>query len=229
MNINIFVPGILWMAACFAAAGILYFSKKQSGVQTVLNSARGRLAFGLAIIGASSIPATIEALFSKGQIGFAGLPLAVIGLGMIFWKTGAAREEQPHEFTFREKSSAISLFLIVLLYGVGCALALASGGLTAGITWLIGSVFLMIVLMGVSHAILGMLHKPEPEDERDQFVALRSSRNAYATLCIGIWFGLFMMLYSTNILTIALTFFGVFVLAEIVRMASFLIYARFDV
>jgi hypothetical protein len=229
MNINIFVPGLVWMTAFFAAAGILYFANKQRGMSGELASAKGRLAFGLAIIGASAIPATIEALFSKGQIGFAGLPLAIIGLGMIFWKNVPASEEQSHEFTFREKSTAISLVLIVLLYGVGSASALASGGLTAGITWLVGSAFLMIILVGVSHAILALLHKPELEDERDQIVGLRSSRNGYAILCVGIWFCLFMMLYTPNVPAIAFTVFGIFVLAEIVRMSSFLIYSRFDV
>jgi hypothetical protein len=229
MNLSIFVPGLVWMAAFFTAAGILAFSSKQPVGERGLNSLKGRLALGLATIGASSVPATIEALFSKGQMGLAGLPLAMIGLGLIFWKTGTSSAEQSHEFTFREKSTAISLALTVVLYGVGSALALANGGLAGGITWLVGSAFLMVILMGVSHAILGLLHKPEPEDERDQIVALRSSRNGYATLCVGIWFGLFMMLFSPTLPALALTIFGIFVLAEAVRMASFLIYARFDV
>lgn len=229
MKLAILIPSLVWMAAFIIIAGLLYLSNRQQEISPVIRSSMRRLAIGLVMVGASSIPAAIEALSSNGQFGLAGLPLALAGVAVIFWKKQLADEEHIREFTFREQSTAISLILVVLLYGIGSAFALADGGLQSGIAWLVMSTFLLIILMAISHMILAIKHHPEPDDERDQTVALRSARNGYTALCVGVWFCLGMLFIAPDTQAIALSIFGVFVLAEIVRMASSLIYFRFDI
>jgi len=229
MKLAILIPSLVWMTAFIIIAGLLYLSNRQQEISPAARSSKQRLAIGLAMVGASSVPAAIEALSSNGQYGLAGLPLALAGVGVIFAKKRLEDGEHIPEFTFREKSTAISLVLVVLLYGIGSAFALAGSGLQSVIAWLVASTFLLIILMAISHMILAIRHHPEPEDERDQTVALRSARNGYTALCVGVWLCLGLLFFAPGIQAIALSIFGVFVLAETVRMASSLIYSRFDI
>lgn len=229
MKLAILFPSLVWMSAFIIIAGLLHLSNRQQEISPAVRSSKQRLAIGLVMVGASSVPAAIEAMSSNGQYGLAGLPLALAGVGVIFWKKRLEDGEHIREFTFREKSTAISLVLVVLLYGFGSAFALAASGLQSVIAWLVASTFLLIILMAISHMILAIKHRPEPEDERDQTVGLRSARNGYTALCVGVWFCLGLLFFAPGTPAIALSIFGVFVLAEIVRMASSLIYFRFDI
>lgn len=229
MNFTILIPSLVWLTAFVTIAGLLYVLNRRNDASTDMQSSRRRMVLGLMMIGASSIPAAIEALSSGGNFGLAGLPLALAGIGVVFWKRKPVGVERYSEFTFREKSTAISLVLIVLLYGLGSIFAAANGGLHNVIAWHIPSTLAMMILMAVSHAILAIKHRPEAQDERDQSVAMRSARNGYTVLSIGVWLCLAMILLAPDIPAIALMIFGAFVLAEIVRMASTLLYSRFGI
>jgi hypothetical protein len=229
VKITILIFSLVWIVVFFAISGLIYFLvKKREGIvgrqYTPL-----RVIVGTMMIGASSIPAAIQAVYSGGEFGLAGLPLALVGIGFLFWKSPSDSDEFLPKFTFREKSTAISLTLVILLYGMGSAVALSSGGVNSVVGWLIPATLLMMLLMAISHMVLAAFHRPEEEDERDQAVAFRSTRIGYAALCVGIWFCLAMLFFARDVPTIAFTLFAVFVLAEVVRMASSLVYSRFDI
>lgn len=229
MEFTILIFSAVWITLFFGMAGLIYFLNKKYAGLAVQKYTPQRVTVGMMMIGASSIPSAIQAMSSGGEFGLAGLPLALVGLGFLFWRSPSESAEHLPKFTFREKSTAISLSLVVMLYGLGSAFALSSGGVYSGVAWLIPATLVMMLLMAISHAILAMIHRPEAEDERDQTVALRSTRNGYAALCVGVWFCLAMVFFARDVPTIAYTLFAVFVLAEIVRMASSLVYARFDI
>lgn len=229
MEYFILVTSTVWFLSFLVIAGLIFFSNRKGNVDAARFLFRQRAALGLTMVGAAAIPGAIEALASDGRFGWAGLPLVLAGIAVIFWKSRSNSDPRLPDYTFQEKSTAISLVLVIALYVAGSALAITSGGISAAIAWLIAATFLMIVLMAISHAVLALVHRPEPDDERSAIVALRSARNGYLTLCSGVWFCLGILFLSPGVPTVAFMIFGAFVLAEIVRMASALVYSRFGI
>jgi hypothetical protein len=129
--------------------------------------------------------------------------------------------------SFREKSAWIQIVAIVLVYGYyGLSLLRAAPTPLGAIATLIGSTILMIIISVVGHVAIAIGQKPEGLDERDQLVGLRSARNGFHALAAGVWAVIFLAIASPNPIYLAYAALGAFVLAELVRLASALVYYR---
>jgi preprotein translocase subunit SecF len=129
--------------------------------------------------------------------------------------------------TFREKSAIAQIATIVLVYGfVGLKLWGRPLPLPAAIVTVIGLSVLMIVIVTVSHIALVIHRRPEKTDERDAQVALRSTRNGYYTLAVGLWFLMMLAIQGPPVGQLFLTIMYVGVLGELVRLTSQVVYYR---
>jgi hypothetical protein len=129
--------------------------------------------------------------------------------------------------TFREKSAIVQVVTIVLVYGL-IGLRLWGRPMTppAAIITVISLSVLMIVIVTVSHIALVIHRRPEKTDERDTQVALRSTRNGYYTLAVGLWFLMMLSITGTPYGQLFLAIMYVGVLAELVRLTSQVVYYR---
>ena len=132
--------------------------------------------------------------------------------------------------TFREKSLAIQIAAILLVYGV-FAVHYWHQPLTRAhiISALIAGTILMIIITGIAHFAVATRHQPEDLDERDRLVALRGSRNAYVVLAVTIWGVLLLALAKTPPEALFIIILATFSLAELVRLGSQLVYYRHGV
>jgi hypothetical protein len=129
--------------------------------------------------------------------------------------------------SFREKSAWINLVAIVLVYGFyAWRLWGAPPTRLGAIAALIGSTILMIIISVTGHVALAIGRRPEAIDERDALVGLRSARNGFHALAAGVWAVIFLAIASPNPIFLAYAALGAFVLAEVVRLASSLVYYR---
>ena len=94
---------------------------------------------------------------------------------------------------------------------------------------LVGSTVLMIVIAIVAHIAIALRTRPEAADERDKMVELLSVRNAYRVLAAGAWCAMLLAIASTSAVMVAYGLMGAFVLAEMVKLGSALVYHRIDV
>jgi len=130
--------------------------------------------------------------------------------------------------TFREKSIAIQIAAILLVYGFygirywGQPLTGAGGavGLVVGIT------ISMTVLTVIAHVVLAGRLRQERLDERDRVIRLRGSRNAYHVLTMTNWCVLALILTNTRHGLLLLAVLGAFALAELARLGSEMLYYR---
>ncbi len=95
--------------------------------------------------------------------------------------------------------------------------------------FLIATSVMMALLMALSHVVLAIMREPEKEDERDKLVGWRSTRNGYVVMAVGVWGVLGMVFAQASPGVMAYTLLGLFVLAELVRLSSELVYYRLDV
>jgi hypothetical protein len=129
--------------------------------------------------------------------------------------------------TFREKSLAIQIAAILLVYSFFAARYWHQPVATAHIiSALIGGTLMMIVITGLAHLAVSIRHRPEATDERDRLVALRGSRNGYVVLAVTIWGVLLLALAKTPPEALFIVILATFTLAELVRLASQLVYYR---
>ena len=129
--------------------------------------------------------------------------------------------------SFREKSAWFQIAAIVLVYGY-YGLSLLRGAPTplGAVAMLIGSTMLMIIISVAGHIVIAIGQRPEPLDERDQLVGLRSTRNGFHALAAAVWAVIFLAIASPNPILLAYAALGGFVLAELVRLASQIVYYR---
>ena len=129
--------------------------------------------------------------------------------------------------SFREKSAWIQIIAIVLVYGYyGLSLLRAAPTPLGAVAMLIGSTILMIMVSVAGHIAIMIGQKPELLDERDQLVGLRSTRNGFHALAAAVWAVIFLAIARPDPILLAYAALGGFVLAELVRLASQLVYYR---
>lgn len=129
--------------------------------------------------------------------------------------------------TFREKSAWVCIAAILLVYGC-YAFKLWGAPLRPldAIGALVGSTVLMILITVAAHIAIALRTRPEKLDERDQLVALRSARNAFYVLATGVWAVMYLAIASPQPILLAYAAMSAFVLAELVRLASQVVYYR---
>ena len=130
--------------------------------------------------------------------------------------------------SFREKSAWINLAAIVLVYGFyAYGIWGAPPTRLGAIAVLIGSTIGMIVISIAGHIAIAIGQRPEVVDERDMLVGLRSARNGFHALAAGVWTLIFLAIALPGPpILLAYAALSVFVLAEVVRLISALVYYR---
>ncbi len=90
----------------------------------------------------------------------------------------------------------------------------------------ISIIILIVVVEIILHILLAGFHRPEAEDERDQLIELRATRNAYYLLVAGVVTAniAFLVLAAPILVAHIILFF--FILAESVAFITQLFYYR---
>lgn len=125
--------------------------------------------------------------------------------------------------SFKEKSAAVTLAVLVFVYG-GYFLKMgdwrtlppveAMGGA------LIGQVVMLIVLLIVAHVALAAFDRKAQEDERDRLIELIGDRNGGYALGGGAVTAIFFLLFGAGPSHILHLLLAVLVMSEIVKIAT---------
>ncbi|MFT3699987.1 MAG: hypothetical protein QM831_42980 [Kofleriaceae bacterium] len=129
--------------------------------------------------------------------------------------------------TFQEKSLWVQLVSTVVIYAVYFVLAvrMGEGDPRVGVLF-VGTVIAMAVVNAVVHAVLAVMKRPEKADERDRQISLRATKYSYAVLTVGVWCALTVCAMTLGTFWIAHVGLAAFILAEIVRFASQLVFYK---
>ena len=140
------------------------------------------------------------------------------------------------DMTFQEKSIWASLITTIVLFGFYFVVAfqIILDDSVEGIPekFSIGAIFtgvviVIVIIEVVVHAILAITYPPEVEDERTHLIGLKATRNGAIILVVGIWLAFSGLAFTTyNPMVIAHLLLSSFILAEIIRFGSQLIYYR---
>lgn len=131
---------------------------------------------------------------------------------------------------FREKSSALTVASLVVLYGgyfIWAALAPRSQGETVNVLILVAFLMVLTTIVGhVAMAILDGRQARERIDERDRIVIWRAGRNAYHVLLAAVWVAPALYLLHVGPITWANGFMGALLAGELANYGSRLYYYR---
>ena len=228
MPYEIIAPAALWTVAGLAIALIVHgvAKRREQAVRRRLTWRAG----GFALLGGAAIPSAIQYWATDGAQAWAGLLMAAVGAGLL-WRsiTRPGDAEAPTAFSFREKSAAAGIVALLAVYGWSTFQVLTSSlTLETAFRWLAVSSIAMIVVMVALHAAFALVHKPEETDERDRIVGWRSARNGYGVMAVGVWGTMMAIAAGAPAAVPIYALLGSFVAAELVRLASELVYYRLD-
>ncbi len=199
----------------------------------------GRI-WGIALIALAPVVSAVQYIATQHLYFWAGVGTLFSGLLMIVLdfllvRRWAIRASRPAATAFREKSIVVQVVSILAVFGFfGVRLwgfwdqpPMSSAFASATMVFaLIGITVCMIVINIASHVALGFYARPEMPDERDRFIRLRGSRNAYGVLAVGIWCVLYLAIAGVPHGALLYAIMGAFALAELVRLGSQLVYYR---
>jgi hypothetical protein len=221
-----------WMLAGTLAAGFLGGGmRRRLRAGEAITNAEKRALGGLVALAAAPIPSLIQ-YSATGRYYWAGIGLATLGgvllVSGLLRDRSDIRARKPPRYSFREKSAAITLIAIMLVYGGTTAVLLRAPATPAvALGMLIVSSIAMTIIMTASHIVLAIAHPPEKTDERDRTVSLRSMGPGYWTLAVVIWCVVLLAVFGAPPAILAYSAMGGFVLSEIARLASQLLYYRY--
>ena len=143
------------------------------------------------------------------------------------------------DLTFQEKSIWTSLITTIVLFSVYFFLAFRvilnddiSDGPEKGVIGVIfvGVVIVFVIIETIVHIVLALQTLPEDEDERSRLIGLKATRNGAVLLGVGTWMAFFCLAFTGfDPMLVAHLLLSSFILAEIVRFSSQLIYFRMGV
>lgn len=136
--------------------------------------------------------------------------------------------------TFTEKSTLTMTLLLGVVFGAYFALVLgpvaASPDRQGAFTGLfILATVLLTILAAGSHIVLALLFRAQADaaqDERDQFIALRSERLSGYILAVGVFTGIVLAMLDTAAFWIAQALLAAWVLSEVSEGVSKLVQYR---
>lgn len=133
--------------------------------------------------------------------------------------------------SFQEKSIWISLATISLIFGyyfIRIFQMIAGNEIDAiqSIVILITLIVLVIIVEIVFHIIIALRTKPEAKDERDRLIELKATRNAYFLLVFGIFISIGSIAASVQPFIVAHVIMFFFILSEIAKFLTQLVYYR---
>lgn len=142
----------------------------------------------------------------------------------------AFTEEGSAKLTTEERRLWLSLVSTAVIFGYYLVRALSIGEGRGGevLTLFISVVILQAVVAGVGEVVLVLRARERPErlDERDHKIALRAARNAYYVLVVGVWCALTTALLPVGAFWYAHVLLAGFLVAELARFGSQLVYYR---
>ena len=131
---------------------------------------------------------------------------------------------------YRQKSAAVTLAAILLIYGAYGAITLYGPPRSeSAMIWsLIGVTILFVNAVAIGHIVLAIQHRrAEVVDERDRAIDREASARAYHVMSLGAFGILALGLLGTPPILIANAALFFFAAAEVVRLGSQLrLYAR---
>jgi hypothetical protein len=224
----------VWALAGAVAIGRIVVAQRRANGR--IAPEYGPLIGGIANLSVAPIPIALMLTHfqSKALAVGTGIVVVCIGIALITVHFVLKREwsnstRRPSRMTFREKSALATILAMLVVYGFYAVKlwgTVVSPTQAAGA--LIGSTFLMIIIAIVAHIGIAIRTRPEAADERDKMVELRSARNAYRVLAVGAWCVILLAIASTSPVMLAYGLMGAFVVAEIVKLASALVYYRIE-
>ncbi len=187
---------------------------------------------GMALLGIAPL-VSLFGYFMSGGNAFAGLVQVVIAMLLFAASRNAARYEdegKASEWSFGEKSALLVAVSNIVVFGSYFLLAWGSP-FGEAMVMLGGAVVSFIVVLIVGHIVISILHVPigeidTPVDERDVTVKLLATRIAYGALLLGLWALPVVYVFELSALTLVNTWFGLLVLAEVVRSSAMVAYYR---
>lgn len=217
-----------WVAACGIAARrlLLRSGSPRPQPETALNLA----AIGL-LAAAPCTYLLLRALMEAPTVVPSTVQLAagILMLGGAFRARRARLDPQTgsSRFTYPEKSAAIALAAMLVVYGQYFVRTWGAG-LELVIPAFIASVVLLIVIMIIGHIVAATLHAPHEEldagpDERDTAVGLLAIRNAHYTLVAGYWILPILILAPLSVATVLNGWLLFLVVSEVVYYGSLIV------
>lgn len=131
--------------------------------------------------------------------------------------------------SFREKSALLTIVTMIVAFGIyGWRVVQGPVGPVEQFGLLVGVVVAQVVLIAGGHILLAIASRrmPEPRDERDRMVELRSAHNGYFVMITGLFAMMAVVFFGASAVNVINGLLGVVVLAEIVRFGSQLVYWR---
>lgn len=134
--------------------------------------------------------------------------------------------------SFREKGIIISLVVTLTIYGyyfgsIFMQLWNKEINQAEAMTFFISTVILIIIAEAVLHSVLALgagKEQEDPQDERDQLISFRATRNAHIVLSVGVFLSFAHLLYGDNSLLIAHFLLFFFIISEVVKYISQIFY-----
>lgn len=142
-----------------------------------------------------------------------------------------ALKEIPMLPSFEEKSVWIQLISLV----VGLALySIVSGAMMAnGITEpapyvpvFISAVIVLVVVLGLGHALAALTGKPERSDERDRLIGWRAESNSSWLLAVGVFGGITALLFKVEAVWVAHLLLASMFVSDGLKLTLKLVYYR---
>ena len=230
MQFGFIIPAAIWLAAFLALAVVLFQASKRAETEGRKSRHLLWLAGAALALGGAAVPAAIQFIATEGKMWWAGVPLSFVAAALGFQSIRVERPKGPALASFREKSAAVSVAAILAIYGWATVDVLQRPPqLADAFGFLVGTTVMMIIVMALSHTVLAILREPEKEDERDKVIGWRSTRNSYVVMTFGVWGVLALVFAQAPLGVLAYALLGLFVLAELVRLASELVYYRLAV
>jgi hypothetical protein len=135
------------------------------------------------------------------------------------------------EMSFREKSSWISLLLIVAVFGpyfwlVGQSLT-GNAHVHGGTQFALILLFVVLeIVLHVAIAVQSPRDARAPKDERETLIDLKATRSAFYVLFGGALLSIFTMHFRVNVWTMSQFVLFAIVVAELVKFASQIVLFR---
>lgn len=97
---------------------------------------------------------------------------------------------------------------------------------TETLIFFVSAIVLLIIIEVVAHIFLTVVHRPETIDERDRLIELKATRIAYFFLVLGVFLTIGSIMMSLSPFMTAHIMLLSFVIAEMAKSISQLIYYR---
>ncbi|MBC7772642.1 MAG: hypothetical protein H7210_09130 [Pyrinomonadaceae bacterium] len=133
--------------------------------------------------------------------------------------------------SFEEKSVWVQLVSLVLVLGAyftvsGIMLASGVRVLVPYVPVFMSAVILLVVVLGLGHAVAAVMGKPERRDERDRLIGWRAESNSSWLLAAGVFFAITALVFQVDTVWVAHLLLASMFASEVLKLLLQLRYYR---